>query len=280
MGGQSTSAGRREGTLVSSQGIELSSLEGRLLMLPLAAGAVLGLLAFLMPEFLGKFGGYPGNDPYIYRLTGAATLGYPVALAFVIRLGNWAAARLVVIGVLFFNLASLYACAYEFLKGRVEGHNVVYVILASSLAFVAITAWTLYSHSGTTQKKEPDIARWLTWIIIVGTLASVVFALLPLFLPGQAASFFGYKGTDVFIYRQAGSACFGYAAMAILGLRSRNWNEFRWPSVAAVVFNGLSFIASVLALLSGDPPLLPILIGVASLAVTVVTMFGIQRNGK
>src|SRR5437762_1265871 len=118
---QSMSAGRAEGP-------ELSSLERGLLMLPVVAGAVLGLLSFLAPGFLGTFSGYLGNDHFIYRLAGAATLGYPVALALAIRQGSWSAARLVVIGVLVFNLASLFACAYEIVRGRASDHLVVYVI--------------------------------------------------------------------------------------------------------------------------------------------------------
>src|SRR5439155_6254822 len=117
-----------------------------------------------------------GNDHFIYRLAAAATLGYPVALALAIRQGSWAAARLVVIGVLIFNLASLYAGVYEIIKGRASDHLIVYVIMAASVLFVAITGWLLYTHQGAA-KPEPDIARWVVWLLIVGTAAATIFAL-------------------------------------------------------------------------------------------------------
>ncbi len=280
---QGMSPGQREGMASQGGASELSSLERGLLALPLAAGAVFGVLSFLAPGFLGTLAGYPANDHFVYRLAGAATLGYPVALAFIIRQGSWVAARLVVVGVLVFNLASLFACAYEFAKGRTVG--MVYLIMVASLLFVAITGWMLYTHQGAA-KSEPNIARWVMWLLIIGTAAATIFALLPLLVPGQAAKFFGYRGTDVFVYRQAGAACLGYSLMGILGLMSRNWNEFRWASVAAVVFNGLSFLASAWSLFKGinsnanEPALLPILVGVASLGVTVATLIAIQRDGK
>ena len=88
-------------------GIKLSNLERILLLLPLAGGSVFGLFPLLLGGVFGAALGYPGNDSFIYRLGGAATLGYAVALIMGLRQGDWAPLRLVVIATLTFNLASI-----------------------------------------------------------------------------------------------------------------------------------------------------------------------------
>src|SRR5436309_15224033 len=108
------SLGRAGGGDVS----RVSNTERLLLSLALAGGAVFGLAALLIPVPLAALAGYPGNDHYIYRLAGAATLGYAVALGLALRSDEWAPVRLVVLAVLGFNLASLYACGVELAGGN------------------------------------------------------------------------------------------------------------------------------------------------------------------
>src|SRR5712691_2520356 len=96
--------------------LRLTTLERWLIALPLAAGVVFGLFPLLAPEQFASLTGFPGNDPFIYRLAGAATFGYAVGLAFGLRQGTWAAVKLMVIAVLTFNLASLYACGSEIIR--------------------------------------------------------------------------------------------------------------------------------------------------------------------
>jgi low affinity Fe/Cu permease len=48
----------------------------------------------------------------------------------------------------------------------------------------------------------------------------------------------------------------------------------------ALVFNGFSFLASVVALFSGEPVLITVVIAVASLFVTVVGTIAYQRKGQ
>ena len=282
MNGPTILAGQ-EGMMSTERTSDLSSLERGLLALPMLAGALFGLLALLAPQALATFAGYSGNDHYIYHIAGAATLGYAVALAFVIRQANWPAARIVVIAVLTFNLASLFACALEITKSRATGG--AYLITVASLLFVAICAWLLYSH-GWAVKSEPNIAQWVVWLIIVSTASAAIFGLLPILVPSRFAQFFGYNGTDLFIYRQAGAATLGYAVMGIFELRSRDWSQMRWPALMALTFNALGFLASLWSLYKGssnsviDPLLLPVIIAVASLGVTIGTVLTLQREGK
>jgi hypothetical protein len=257
----------------------LSGLERVLLVLPLAAGIVFGLFPLLVPQSFATFMGYTGNDPFIYRLAGAATFGYAVALALGLWQGIWAAVRLLVIVVFTFNLASLYACAFELINPSTNGgaRPIVYLILATSIVFVAMTGILLYRHRKDV-KLVPDIAQWVMTFIVIATVLAAAFGLTPLFYP-QINHLFGFKVTDLFLYRQAGAATLGYAVMGVFELRSRNWQEIRSPNVMAGVFNGLSFLAALLTIALGESLLLPAVVAVAALAVTVAAIVVERTHG-
>ena len=258
-------------------GTKLSNLERVLLLLPTAGGLVFGLFPLLLGGAFGATFGAPGNDSFIYRLGGAATLGYAIALIMGLRQGNWAPLRLVVIATLTFNLASIYACVVELMAGNTN--IMVYLILGTSIAISAITIWMLNRHSNS-MKMERDISTWYIRFLTLGTVLSGAFGLLPLLIPVQGAQLLGFHGTDVFLIRQAGAASLGYAVMAYLGIRSGAWTEIRLGLIMALIFNGFSFIASVIALFSGEPVLITVVIGAASLFVTIVGYIAYQRNGK
>lgn len=257
--------------------IQLSSRERLLLLLPLAGSAFVGLFLLLLPNVLAALTGYSGNDLYIYRLTGAATFGYPIALALALRQGNWVSLRLVVVAFFTFGLGSLYACAADIVAGNV--HAVVYVVLILTLLFVGITGTILYMHKGEAQGIA-NIARWLVAVLVIATLSALFFGVVPLLLPTQFGQVFGFTAKDVFIFRQAGAATLGYGVMGILELRSRNWSELRWPAVMAAVFNGLAFVVSVIALAIGDRSLLAYMALPVSLGVTVAILVALRRGGK
>ena len=258
-------------------GMKLNNLERILLLLPLAGGLVFGLFPLLLGGGFGAAFGSPGNDSFIYRLGGAATLGYAIALIIGLRQGDWAPLRLVVIATLTFNLASIYACVVELMAGN---YNImVYLILGTSIAITAITLWLLNRHSGS-MKIERDVSTWYIRFLMLGTVLSGAFGLLPLLIPVQGAQLLEFHGTDVFLIRQAGAASLGYAVMAYLGIRSGAWQEIRLPLIMALIFNGFSFIASVIALFSGEPVLITVVIGAASLFVTIVGYIAYQRSGR
>jgi hypothetical protein len=248
-----------------------------LLLLPLLGGIVFGLGPFVLGGRFGALFGYPGNDSYLYRLAGAAAFGYPVGLALGLRQAQWAPLRLPVIATLTFNLGSLVACALEVLSGRAT--PIVAAIGLVSLAITAITVSQLRRHADA-PRPAPDITPLLGYGLILGGVLAGIFGVLPLLIPAQFAQLVGYKGTDVFLIRQAGAASLGYAVMAFLALKSRAWQEIRIPTVMALVFNGLAFVASVVALLAGDPIFIVGLIGAASLFYTIVVLIALRRSGK
>ena len=262
---------------VGEAGTKLSNLERILLLLPLAGGLVFGLFPLLLGGVFGAALGSPGNDSFIYRLGGAATLGYAVALIMGLRQGDWAPLRFVVIATLTFNLASIYACVVELMAG--DTNIMIYLILGTSIAITAITLWLLNRHSSS-MKMERDVSTWYIGFLTLGTVLSGTFGLLPLLIPVQGAQLLGFHGTDVFLIRQAGAASLGYAVMAYLGIRSGAWLEIRLGLVMALIFNGFSFIASVVALFRGEPVLITLVIGAASLFVTIVGYVAYQRSGR
>ena len=255
----------------------LSNLERILLLLPLAGGLVFGALPFLLGGAFGKAIGFPGNDSFVYRLAGAATFGYAVALMLGLRQGHWAPLRLVVIATLTFNLASIFACVAELVAG--DTNLFVYLILGTSIAITAITAWILNRRAGG-EGSSLDVSPWFIRFIILGTILSATFGLMPLLIPVLGAKLLGFHGTDVFLIRQAGAASLGYAVIGAMGIRSGAWQERTLTMIMALVFNGLSFIASVIALFSGEPILISLVIGAASLFVTIVGIIAYQRKGQ
>src|SRR5690349_17133635 len=104
----------------TAQPTQLNAIERWFLVLPMAAGIFFGLIPLFLPQALAAWTRYPGNDHYIYWLAGAATFGYAVALGLGIRQYAWPPVRLLVVAVLAFNLASLFACALEIAGGGAQ----------------------------------------------------------------------------------------------------------------------------------------------------------------
>lgn len=255
----------------------LTGLEKMLVLLPAAGAAFLGLLLLLAPGFMAGATGYPGNDIYIYRLAGAATIGYAVALVLGVLANDWAGLRLPIVATLVFSLASVFARIAEIADSHPQ--LIVYAILVVSALFAGLTGALLYARSDA-PSLSPDIARWVVWLFSIATVLAIVFGLIPLLVPVDFGRAFGLAATDTLAYRQAGAACLGYGIMGIFMLRSRNWLECRWAIVMAATFNGLAFLSSLVAIYSGEGLLLAYLVAVASLAITIGQTAAFIRQGR
>lgn len=265
------------GSAATGAADKLSQIERLLLVVPLLGGLFFGLVPILAQQWFARISQVSGDDPYIYRLAGAATFGYAIALIMAIRQGEWLPARNVVIATLTFNLGSLFAIAVAIATGTATW--IVYTILVASILITAITSWLLYRHRGQA-RAEDDVARWLVWLVVLLAVVATALGALVLLLPGLFAQLFGFLGTDGFIYRQAGAATLGYGIMGIFQLRTPAWRLWRLPSVMALVFNGLSFVVTVLALAGGERSLLLPVVALVSLIATVGTFMALQRRGK
>ncbi|GEM_PF-711934 len=251
----------------------LTALDRLLLLAPTIAALFFGLAALLVAVPFAHLAGYAGNDQFFYWLAGAATLGYGIALAVGIREESWRGLRAVVIAEVVFNLLALFACALELIGGTATG--IVSVITVASLAQLAIAVGLLVEHRAAPFGPADLPGGWAALAVMaIAIVAASVFGLLGAFLPVATTHFFGYRGAEVFLYRVAGAATLGYAIMGLCNVRSRNWHEVRLPVLMASVFNGVSFVAALRAILQGDPLLMPIIVAVATFAVTVPMLYG------
>ena len=236
----------------------------------------LGIPLYVFPRPFARIADLAGDDTFIYELGGAAIIGYAVALALGIRAGLWLPMRFVVLAMYTFAAVGFLAGFVSFASNQIDG-----LVVAVSL-WAVVVAWAvaqiLVAHRGAVAGAR-DVATWVAIVLALATLSAAVFGLGPQ-ASGPFASLMGYKGTDEFIYRLAGAACFGYAVMGIQELRSLHWDDMRLPNVMALVFNGLAFLASVFEILAGRGTLLVILVALAAGFFTVALGAILVRRGR
>ena len=236
----------------------------------------LGLPLYVFPRPFAHFAGLSGDDTFIYELGGAAMVGYAVALALGVRNGLWSPIRFVVLGSYAFTVLVFLAGFVSFVSNQIAGIVVVVSLWAVVVAWAV--AQILVAHRGAVAGPR-NVATWVAVVLALATLSAAVFGLGPQ-AAGPFASVMGYRGTDEYVYRLAGAACFGYAVIGIQELRSLHWDDMRLPNVMALVFNGLAFLASAFEILAGRTTLLAILVALAAGSFTVAISVVIARRGR
>jgi hypothetical protein len=113
-------------------------------------------------------------------------------------------------------------------------------------------------------------------LLLLLIAAGAFFGLAPFLLPTQFASFFGFAGADVLMYRIAGAATFGYAVGLAVGYRA-SWPELRVGIAATAVFNLGSLLACALAVAAGATPWVVFLIAIASLVFVPACLYYYSR---
>jgi len=236
----------------------------------------LGLPLYVFPRPFARIADLSGDDTFTYELGGAALLGYVVALGLGIRGRAWSPTRFVVLATYVFAAIAFLAGFVSFASNQINGFVVAVslwaVIVAWALAQILVARRGLIAGSR-------DVASWVAIVLALATLSAAVFGLGPQ-LPAPFASFMGYKGTDEYVYRLAGAACFGYGVMGIQELRSLHWDDMRLPNVMALVFNGLAFLASLFEMLAGRGTLLVYLVAIAAGFFTVAIAAILVRRGR
>jgi hypothetical protein len=117
--------------------------------------------------------------------------------------------------------------------------------------------------------------RLFGWLLVLLIVAGAFFGLAPFLSPGLFASTTGFKGTDVFMYRLAGAATFGYAVGLLVGFRA-GWMALRIPIAATFVFNACSIAACAVAIADGAPPVVFVILA-ASILFTAATGYFLVR---
>jgi hypothetical protein len=203
-------------------------------------------------------------------------IGYGVALAIGLRAARWAPLRFVVLATYAFSAVAFLAGFASFAGGLVSGTVLVVSIWAVFVSWS--TGQVLVAHRGLVAGPR-DVATWVVVVLGLATLSAAVFGLGPQ-LPGPFAALMGYQGTDEYVYRLAGAACFGYAVMGVQELRSLHWDDMLLPNVMALVFNGLAFIASLFEIAAGRTTLLAVLVALAAGFFTLAIAVILVRRGR
>ena len=94
-----------------------------------AAAAVFGLAPLLLGGQFGVLVGATGDDPFVYRQAGAATLGAAVGGIMVLQSRRWSATRLPTLMAVTFNGLSVIAAIVEIIRG---GPPIAWLILGAA----------------------------------------------------------------------------------------------------------------------------------------------------
>jgi hypothetical protein len=236
----------------------------------------IGLPLYVFPRPLARLAGLAGDDLFIYELGGAAMMGYAIALGLGVRTGSWLPIRFVVLATYLWAALAFFAGFIAIASNQLNGFVIAIVLWA------VVVAWAvgqiLVAHRGVIAEPR-DVAGWTAVVLALATISAAVFGAGPQIV-GPFAALMGYRGTDEFIYRLAGAACFGYAVMGVQELRSLHWDDMRLPNVMALVFNGLAFIAAALEIAAGRTTLLALLVALAAGFFTAAIAVIIVRRGR
>ncbi len=236
----------------------------------------LGIPMYVIARPFARIVGLAGDDVFIYELGGAAMLGYAVALAIGVRGARWSRLRFVVAAVYAFAVLALLAGFLTFVSGVVNGFVALVSVWAVATGWMA--SQVLVARRGVVAGPR-NTARWVLAVLVLATVSAAVFGLAPQ-AAGPFAALMGYRGTDEYVYRLAGAACFGYAVMGVMELRSQHWDDMRLPTVMALVFNGLAAVAALSEIAAGRATVLALLVALAAGFFAVAIAAILVRSGR
>lgn len=234
-----------------------------LLGVQVLATAVFGLVPLLLPTVFADITGYTGDDTIVYRLAGAATTGYLVAAIVALASRTpWADLRIPMVATFTFTSIAALASLGTILAG--DRHWVVIVVLLAATVFAVLAAYWLRRDEGPAAPVGQPLPTVFKVVVGLATLSAGVFGLMPLLAPGPFTSLFGLVGTDTWIFRMAGAACFGYATAGVLSLRAEGYERFAVQNMAAIAFNALAAVSAWKAVVGGDGGWLAPIVGLAA----------------
>lgn len=151
------------------------------------------------------------------------------------------------------------------------------IVLLAAGTFSAVATYWLRRDQGPRVGGDSKLSTTALGIIGLATLSAAVFGTLPLLVPELFAKLFGLPGTDVYLYRLAGAATIGYATAGWLELRAGRLEPIRVQNLAAIVFNALGAVASLVALLHGYGGLLaPVVLAAATFFAVALTLIQLR----
>jgi hypothetical protein len=228
---------------------------------------VFGIGPYFLHHPFADLTGFPDDQVVIFRLAGAATLGYGVlAVAALVRRSSWGELRISMLAVLTFNIGAFIASLLTLQEG--QGRWFVYLVLVASGAFTLILAYWLRRNQGPAAT-GPPVSGGFRMTLRLATVAALVFGLLPLFLPATFATIGGLPTTDNYILRLAGAGALGYGVAGLYEVRAHAWGEVWLAVVGAAVFNLMSALGSAWFVVRGGRAWIVVLIVLAAAFFTV-----------
>ena len=216
-----------------------------------AAALVFSLAPLLITATYASVLGFQGDDPLIYRLGGAATLGYAVvALIALVRPKTWDELMIPSLATFAFALGAFGASLVELLLGAQQ--PVVPFVVVAGAGFTVI-AGVLIARAGLhLDDRGAPLVTGERLVIGLAALSAATFGVLPLLAPQPFAQVFGLPASDAWVFRLAGAGCLGYAVAGVASLRVGGWRAMRLQNIAAITFNSVAAVAAWLAVANGD----------------------------
>jgi len=249
-----------------------------LLVIQVVVAGLFGVIPFFGPQVAADAAGYTGAEPFIYRLAGAAALGYAVVAALTLARPAWFRFKIPAAATYVFNAAAVVGALITLFE---EDTNFwVWFILFAAAAFVVILIFVTRRNEGRPAPSEPMLDQPARILLTVATIAAAFFGLTPLFAAAFFADLGGFDASDLFVYRLAAAGTLGYAFGGYMSLRDGRWAAIELQNVAAIVFNAFSTVGALLYILTGGTSIIGWLILVAAAAFTVGLLMLHVRRGR
>jgi MFS family permease len=249
-----------------------------LLLIQVVVGGLFGVIPFLAPQVAADAASYTGAEPFVYRLAGAAALGYALAAALALAAPAWYRFKITAAATYVFNAGAVVAALITLFEG--DRNFWVWFILFAALAFVVILIYVTRRNEGPPAPAEPRLDQPARVLLILATIAATFFGLAPLFAASFFAEFGGFDPSDLFVYRLAGAGTLGYAFGGYMSIKDGRWEAMRLQNLAAIVFNGFSAIAALMYVLAGGSSVIGWLILVAAIGFTIGLLVLHSRHGR
>ena len=227
----------------------------------LAAG-FFGLFPYLAPADFARAFGLAGDEPYLLRLAGAATIGYAVSALIGLIRGSWMSLRIPIASTFTFNVTAAAASLVAIDETGLAPLPVLVGIAAS--AFATISAYWLWRNEGPADAGGATFEPGFRLTQAAATVVASAIGLWELLLPRAFASLFDLSPADLVIIRLAGAATLGLGVAGLLSLIVDHWPAIRIQTIAAITSNVAVAIASAIYLAQGGRSILGVLFLLAS----------------
>jgi hypothetical protein len=228
----------------------------------LAAGSF-GVAPYVAPAEFARAFNLVGDEPYLLRLAGSATIGYAAAALLGLFRPAWTSLRIPIASTFTFNLSAAAASLVTIDETGLAPLPLVVGLAAG--VFAAVSGYWLWRNEGPSGRDAGEaLEPGFRATQALATVAASAIGLWQLLLPRAFATFFGISGADLVIIRLAGAATLGFGVAGLLSVIVDRWPAVRVQTVSAIAANVAAAIASAIYLAQGGRSWLGVLFLVAA----------------